>query len=218
MEECILRVKDSNGNWISIPVGKGDTGATGAQGPKGDTGATGPQGPKGDTGAQGPAGTAPNAVLFTAQTLTEAQKAQVRTNIGAGTGSGGSSLTDLGQFDNSNWDNPTLTGNSEIVLTSDLPVGIYLDTATFNLGDEFYMLMPAGSDPTFYTINAPDGKIATIHFAKNWADSYSIGSGGTSGGYGSSGGGGVIGLIQYVGRYNPYVGFIINRYPYIQQN
>lgn len=35
---------------------KGDTGATGPQGPKGDTGATGetgPQGPKGDTGATG---------------------------------------------------------------------------------------------------------------------------------------------------------------------
>lgn len=35
---------------------KGDTGATGPQGPagpKGDTGATGPQGPKGDTGPQG---------------------------------------------------------------------------------------------------------------------------------------------------------------------
>ena len=41
-------------DWISEHgevVGiKGDTGATGAQGPKGDTGATGAQGPKGDTG------------------------------------------------------------------------------------------------------------------------------------------------------------------------
>ena len=35
---------------------KGDTGATGPQGPKGDTGATGPQGPKGDVGATGPQG------------------------------------------------------------------------------------------------------------------------------------------------------------------
>ena len=38
---------------------KGDTGATGPQGPKGDTGATGatgPQGPKGDTGATGATG------------------------------------------------------------------------------------------------------------------------------------------------------------------
>ncbi len=34
----------------------GDTGATGPQGPKGDTGAVGPQGPKGDTGAVGPQG------------------------------------------------------------------------------------------------------------------------------------------------------------------
>lgn len=41
---------------------KGDTGATGEtgpQGPKGDTGATGPQGPKGDTGATGAAGISP---------------------------------------------------------------------------------------------------------------------------------------------------------------
>ena len=35
---------------------KGDTGATGPQGPKGDTGVTGPQGLKGDTGPQGPKG------------------------------------------------------------------------------------------------------------------------------------------------------------------
>ena len=35
---------------------KGDTGATGPQGPKGDTGATGPQGPQGETGPQGPQG------------------------------------------------------------------------------------------------------------------------------------------------------------------
>lgn len=61
----ILRVKDANGNWITIPalVGeKGDPGPQGIQGiqgPKGDTGATGPQGPqgvKGDTGATGPQG------------------------------------------------------------------------------------------------------------------------------------------------------------------
>ena len=42
------------------PVGpqgpKGDTGETGATGPKGDTGATGATGPKGDTGATGPKG------------------------------------------------------------------------------------------------------------------------------------------------------------------
>lgn len=45
---------------FGIPKGdKGDTGATGPQGPKGDTGetgATGPQGPKGDTGETGPKG------------------------------------------------------------------------------------------------------------------------------------------------------------------
>lgn len=35
---------------------KGETGATGPQGPKGDTGATGPQGPQGATGATGPRG------------------------------------------------------------------------------------------------------------------------------------------------------------------
>ena len=49
----ILRVKDSNGNWVDIPsiVGpKGDTGATGPQGPQGEIG------PAGADGAQGPAG------------------------------------------------------------------------------------------------------------------------------------------------------------------
>lgn len=46
---------DDTANW-DVLVRKGDTGATGSQGPKGDTGATGPQGPKGDTGATGSQG------------------------------------------------------------------------------------------------------------------------------------------------------------------
>ena len=90
---------------------QGETGATGPQGPKGETGATGPQGPKGkdgevtfesltdeqkaslrgEPGAQGekgekgdPGRDAPQeAVLYTAQTLNDAQKTQARENIGA---------------------------------------------------------------------------------------------------------------------------------------
>ena len=90
---------------------KGETGAIGPQGPRGETGATGPQGPKGkdgevtfesltdeqkaslrgDPGAQGekgekgdPGRDAPQeAVLYTAQTLNDAQKTQARENIGA---------------------------------------------------------------------------------------------------------------------------------------
>ena len=61
----ILKIKDSQGNWVEIPaiIGpKGDTGEQGPQGPqgiKGDTGDIGPQGPKGEqglTGEQGPKG------------------------------------------------------------------------------------------------------------------------------------------------------------------
>ena len=61
----ILKIKDSQGNWVEIPaiIGpKGDTGEQGPQGPqgiKGDTGDTGPQGPQGEqglTGEQGPKG------------------------------------------------------------------------------------------------------------------------------------------------------------------
>jgi hypothetical protein len=49
------------GGSIAGPKGdKGDTGATGLQGPKGDTGLTGPQGLKGDTGLQGPKGDTPS--------------------------------------------------------------------------------------------------------------------------------------------------------------
>lgn len=44
---------------------------------KGDTGEPGPQGPQGEKGE------APDAVLYTAQTLTDEQKAQARENIGA---------------------------------------------------------------------------------------------------------------------------------------
>ena len=90
---------------------KGETGAIGPQGPRGETGATGPQGPKGkdgevtfesltdeqiaslrgEPGAKGekgekgdPGRDAPQeAVLYTAQTLNDAQKTQARENIGA---------------------------------------------------------------------------------------------------------------------------------------
>lgn len=63
---------------------KGDAGAAGPQGPAGETGLAGPQGPQGEKGDTGPAGKdAPQeAVLFVAQTLTDEQKAQARTNIG----------------------------------------------------------------------------------------------------------------------------------------
>ena len=75
----------------------GEPGATGPQGPKGpqgekgdpgkdgEPGATGPQGPKGPQGEKGdPGKDAPQeAVLYTAQTLDDAQKAQARENIGA---------------------------------------------------------------------------------------------------------------------------------------
>ena len=90
---------------------QGETGATGPQGPKGkdgevtfesltdeqiaslrgEPGAKGEKGEKGDPGAQGekgekgdPGGDAPQeAVLYTAQTLNDAQKTQARENIGA---------------------------------------------------------------------------------------------------------------------------------------
>ena len=90
---------------------QGETGAIGPQGPRGETGATGPQGPKGkdgevtfesltdeqkaslrgEPGAKGEKGEkgdpgrgAPQeAVLYTAQTLNDAQKTQARENIGA---------------------------------------------------------------------------------------------------------------------------------------
>ncbi len=65
-------------------------GAAGAQGPKGDTGAAGPQGPQGEQGEQGPQGpqgepgeSAADAVKYTEQELTDAQKAQARHNIGS---------------------------------------------------------------------------------------------------------------------------------------
>ena len=43
----VLKIKDSNGNWIDIPAIKGE------QGPAGERG---PQGIQGETGATGPAG------------------------------------------------------------------------------------------------------------------------------------------------------------------
>lgn len=65
MENFILNVRDENGNWVGIPALKGE------------------------------AGTAQNAVLYTAQTLTDAQKNQARNNIGAGTSGFSGSYADL---------------------------------------------------------------------------------------------------------------------------
>lgn len=71
---------------------KDDLAAGKLKGEKGDKGDPGEQGPRGEQGPAGPAGKdgldAPqNAVLFTPQNLTEAQKAQARANINAdGTG------------------------------------------------------------------------------------------------------------------------------------
>ena len=58
------------------------------QGMKGDTGATGEKGEKGDPGKDAPQET----VLYTAQTLDDAQKAQARENIGAASATTVSSL------------------------------------------------------------------------------------------------------------------------------
>jgi hypothetical protein len=58
---------------------KGDPGAQGEKGEKGDPGAQGEKGEKGDPGRDAPQ----EAVLYTAQTLDDAQKAQARENIGA---------------------------------------------------------------------------------------------------------------------------------------
>ena len=58
------------------------------QGVKGDTGATGEKGEKGDPGKDAPQ----EAVLYTAQTLDDAQKAQARENIGAASATTVSSL------------------------------------------------------------------------------------------------------------------------------
>lgn len=67
------------------PGKDGAPGATGPQGPQGEKGdpgkdgATGPQGEKGDPGKDAPQ----EAVLYTAQTLEDTQKAQARSNIDA---------------------------------------------------------------------------------------------------------------------------------------
>ena len=79
---------------------KGDPGERGAKGEKGDPGERGAKGDKGDPGAQGekgekgdPGKDAPQeVVLYTAQTLNDAQKTQARENIGAASATTVSSL------------------------------------------------------------------------------------------------------------------------------
>lgn len=66
-----------NAEYWRLIAAKGDTGAQGAQGP---------QGPQGAIGPEGPVGGFSNFVRYdAAQTLTDEQKAQARTNIGADT-------------------------------------------------------------------------------------------------------------------------------------
>lgn len=71
-----------NGDFVGPQGPQGDKGDPGAKGDKGDPGAPGAQGEKGEKGDPGK--DAPReAVLYTAQTLDDAQKAQARENIGA---------------------------------------------------------------------------------------------------------------------------------------
>ena len=71
-----------NGDFVGPQGPQGEKGAPGAKGDKGDPGAPGARGEKGEKGDPGK--DAPQeAVLYTAQTLDDAQKAQARENIGA---------------------------------------------------------------------------------------------------------------------------------------
>ena len=44
----VLKIKDSQGNWVGVPQIKGDKGEQGERGPQGIQGERGPQGPQGD--------------------------------------------------------------------------------------------------------------------------------------------------------------------------
>ena len=71
-----------NGDFVDPQGPQGEKGDPGEKGDKGDPGAPGAQGEKGEKGDPGK--DAPQeAVLYTAQTLDDAQKAQARENIGA---------------------------------------------------------------------------------------------------------------------------------------
>ena len=71
-----------NGDFVGPQGPQGAPGAQGEKGEKGEPGAPGAQGEKGEKGEPGK--DAPQeAVLYTAQTLNDAQKAQARENIGA---------------------------------------------------------------------------------------------------------------------------------------
>ena len=80
-----LSVTDAEGTK-TIDIMNGEKGEPGAAGPTGSKGDKGDKGYKGDTGPQGePGKDAPQeSVLYTVQSLTEAQKAQARENIYAG--------------------------------------------------------------------------------------------------------------------------------------
>lgn len=79
--DSLQELKDgiASGNFKGEKGDKGDTGPVGPQGPQGETGPRGEQGPAGTDGKDAPQ----NAVLFTAQSLTQAQKEQARANINA---------------------------------------------------------------------------------------------------------------------------------------
>lgn len=68
-----------NGDFVGPQGPQGEKGDPGKDGEPGATGPQGPQGEKGDPGKDAPQ----EVVLYTAQTLDDAQKAQARENIGA---------------------------------------------------------------------------------------------------------------------------------------
>ena len=125
------------------PGKDGEPGATGPQGPQGEKGDPGKDGEPGATGPQGPQGEkgdpgkdAPQeSVLYTAQTLTNEQQAQARTNIGA---------LYLGDGDAGTGDAPPLNANTlggktlTQIFDALYPVGcIYQSTVSTNPAELF---------------------------------------------------------------------------------
>lgn len=189
MDEFILRVKDANGSWTAIPVGKGDKGDAGPQGPKGETGATGPQGatgalgPKGDTGPQGPkgdkgdtgpqgpqgpkgdtgpAGSSTGAVRYDkAQSLSRAQKIVARNNIG-------DILTYLGSIDNYSQEIPPLQPGQVIELQSSTARKFNFDINSFAAGDTCFIIAPGGFEPLPEKIMTSVGEVDYWPYHIGW--------------------------------------------------
>ena len=162
---------DSETGKIIFGLASGPQGEKGDPGKDGEPGATGPQGPQGEKGDPGK--DAPqDSVLYTAQTLTNEQQAQARSNIDA------ASAGELNQLKNEKVNKIDALSLEEIEASTDLTGKVASASALKSLGTDFVhtKITVGDTDNTgdvYLQIGLPNIVIAAVVLNDYGSDTYS---------------------------------------------